>query len=300
MDRLVCLSLKSRKANGCASLPPFDWISMSTIPTSICRLLLLVVACSLSIRAQDPSSGDPLRLNVVFDDSLRTQPQVEVLGNLGGSLKVVPEGLLMGQPSKSEKIEGAGIRLKPDLTKAFGLQVHLDVQSHAKSRASKLEGLFIAFGSGDAPKTALGIVVGSRKKVELATTEDFSSMSRKNFRFQEVEFEIGVISVVKSGKEIVVSAGPDKLVMEELARFETTVIDVDVVDVIATAGATSNPTGKYLVKKISFVGDSYFYQPPPADYTIVWTIVKWLAMLGVLAVGIAVGVKYDLFRKKIF
>lgn len=228
------------------------------------------------------------------------QPQVEILGNLGGSFKVVPDGLLVGQPSKSEKIDAAGIRLKPEATQGFGLQVHLDVQSHAKSRASKLEGFFITFGSGDGPKTALGLVAGSRQKMELATTNDFSSMSRNKFKFQEVESEIGVIGVVKSGNEIVVSGGLDGLVMEELARFETTVSDVDVLDVIATAGSTSNPTGKYLVKKISFVGDSYFYQPPPTDYTIVWTLAKWLTLLGVIAAGVVFGIKYDLFRKKIF
>ncbi|GAB5404242.1 MAG: hypothetical protein Aurels2KO_24730 [Aureliella sp.] len=257
-----------------------------------------IVVCSV-VCAQEGSEDNPLRLDVVLDESLRDQPQVEVLGNFGGSLKVSSDGLMINQPPKSESLEASGLRLNVEPTGDFSLVLHLDVKSQPKS-GSKVAGFFVALGSGASPRTAIGLVRGSRQPTGLATTSDFSKLVKKYFDIRDLDVETNAISIVKSGELITVSAGPDALVMEEVASFETTLAKIDVVDVIATAGTTSKPTGSYLLKHLSFVGDGYFSQPAPADYSFVWTLAKWLLLVAVLGIGVVVGFKYDLFRKKIF
>lgn len=270
----------------------FVWQSL-TLYSVLC---LLLVGRPL---AQAAGEENALRYDVVLDDTLRTQPGVEVLGNIGGSLKLTSDGLLIEQPPKSEQLEASGLRFSPEPTGDFSLLMKLDLESHAKS-SSKLGGFFVTFGLGDGKKTAIGFVRNSRLATDLATTADFSKLAKKYFDFHDVNVSVNAISIVKTGSTITVSAGPDPMVMEELATFETTLERVDVVEVIATAAATSKPTGRYLLKRLSFVGDSFFRQPPPMDYSFLWTTAKWLAVLAFVGGGVAVGIKYDLLRKKIF
>ena len=247
--------------------------------------------------------------DIVLDASTREDPRFKFLLPPVGShdeLEFGAQGIVVKQTTDAgKKTQHLGFELQMTSKDHFLFMLDFECPKMVAPRQGWGQGLLIRLVTEDpqAPIMAIGYVANRKYKSALCYTANHTDTNKQSYVFQPESFKKGKLLIERKGGELFISVDESEVGSYRLLkRVACTLAPVKEVQVWCTRQASGNTPAQYLLKRVQWIGDSYFSQPPPSPPLVTWQRVKtflfWSALLaGVVYVvqGVRTG-KIPLYR----
>jgi hypothetical protein len=269
-------------------------------------LYLLVLINYQSVLATNCCNADEiLPIEITFDPAAQSNPLIELLAcesSKGDSAIFQSDGLKLEQTSGTKASKPAGFTFKKSNQDAFQFSVYFETQQLAAPKAQGAgHGLFVRIIPEQAAERITSIGYGVSMKNEKGFFwYDGLNPKPNQIQFAPANLTSGEIVLLKEGGllSLQLSESLDYSnnikSYREIARIDTIKSPVKEIQVLNLKQDSSKPSSVFLVKKIVFVGDEYYSQPPkrPPFFTVallvnlsIWGIVLSCGSWGVYRLG---------------
>ena len=258
---------------------------MSAIGLTYVFFGYLAVVCSQDIVAPT---------NIVLDTNSKENPNLDFLLPPAGSqdkLEFGSNGILVKQFSEGgKKASNLGFKLKATSKSNFLFSIDFEVKKIAAPTIGWGQGLLIRFLTEDtqSPTLALGYVANRKMNGAICFASNHTESRKQEYEFEPFSFTKGTWQFERKDNELFVSIDESGVGSYRLVkRVPCTAAPLKEVQVWCTRQESGNTPSEYLLKRVQWVGDSYFDQPPPKPPF--WTgerilsICFWLTITGGVA-----------------
>lgn len=222
-----------------------------------------------------------LPIEIKFDAAAQSNPLIELLASessKGDSAIFQSDGLKLEQTSGTKASQPAGFTFKKSNQDAFQFSVQFETKQLSAPKAQGAgHGLFIRIIPEQAAEKITSIGYGVSMKNERGFFwYDGLNPKPNQIQFVPANLTAGELVLLKEGGLLLLKLGEDLnnasglTSYREIARIDTIKSPVKEIQVLCLKQDSSKPSSVFLVKKIVFVGDEYYSQPPkrPPFFTI--------------------------------
>lgn len=198
-------------------------------------------------------------------------------------------GIRIKQSTESgEKAQSVGFILKATSQDHFLFELEFECPKLTPPKGGSVQGLLIRVVTEDpnAPVMAIAYVASKQFKSALGWTANHTDARKQNFEFQPLSIANGTLLVERKQDELFVSIDESGVgSFRLLKQVKCTPAAVKEIQVLCTRQPSGNTPAEYLLKRVRWVGDSYFHQAPPSPPWVTWARIKVAAWLAALAAG---------------
>ncbi len=260
----------------------------------LCQFVTAFVFCAtlsaeIMVDAQEPA----LVTDIPLDAATREDPRFKFLLPPAGSndkLEFGAQGILVKQTSDAgRKAQHLGFELQVTSKDHFLFMLDFECPKLAAPKQGWGQGLLIRLVTEDplTPVIAIGYVANRRYKSALCYAPNHTDSNKQSYEFQPESFKKGKLLIERKGGELFVSVDESDVGSYRLLkRVACTLAPVKEMQVWCTRQPTGNTPAQYLLKRVQWIGDSYFSQPPPRPPLITWQRVKSLLFWSVLLAAV--------------
>ncbi len=229
--------------------------------------------------------------NIVLDTNSKENPNLDFLQPPAGSmdkLEFGPNGILVKQFSEAgKKASNLGFKLKATSKSNFLFSIDVEVKKITEPTIGWGQGLLFRFLTEDtqSPIMAVGYVATRKMKGAICFASNHTESRKQEYEFEPFSFTKGTWQFERKDNELFVSIDESGVGSYRLVkRVQCTSAPLKEVQVWCTRQESGNTPAEYLLKRVQWVGDSYFDQPPakPPFWTgeRIVSICFWLTIVG--------------------
>ncbi len=255
---------------------------------NVLLLLWLLVTCGLPVSSQATEIID-----ITLDASARDNPLLEFLlpaDNSTDQFEFGAQGIRVKQSSESgSKAQNLGFVLKATSQDHFLFELDFECPKLSPPKAGWGQGILIRIVTEDAsaPSMAVGYVANKQFKGALCFTPNHTDSRKQTYEFQPLSSTQGTLLIERKQDELFVSLDESGVgSFRLLKRAKCTPAAVSEIQVLCTRQGSGNTPAEYLLKRVQWIGSSYFSQPPPSPPWVTWGRIKFVFWLGALTAGI--------------
>ena len=255
----------------------------------VLRILALLLTCGLPVSSQAAEIID-----ITLDASARDNPLLEFLlpaDESADQLEFDADWIRIKQFAESgKKAANLGFILQATSQDHFLFELDFECPKLSPPKAGWGQGMLIRIVTEDAnaPAMAVGYVANKQFKGALCFTPNHTDSRKQTFEFQPLSITKGTLLIERKQDELFVSIDESGVgSFRLLKRAKCTPAAVKEIQVLCTRQESGNTPAEYLLKRVRWIGSSYFSQPPPSPPWVTWARIKFIFWLGVLAAGIA-------------
>ncbi len=255
----------------------------------------MLVCCGL-LTFQSPALAQSSEqiADIALDASVQDDPRFEFLLPPVGSkdkLEFGSQGILIQQTADAGKnAQHLGFELQANSKDHFLFQIDFECPQLAAPKTGWGQGLLIRFVTDDpqTPVLAVGYVATRKYKSALCYTADHTDSPKQSYEFQPEVFKKGKMLIERKGAELFISIDESDVGSYRLLKkVACTLAPIKAVHVWCTRQRSGNTPAQYLLKRVQWIGDSYFSQPPPRAPFVTWQRVRSLLFWSALLAGVA-------------
>ncbi|MCU0718388.1 MAG: hypothetical protein MUC83_01695 [Pirellula sp.] len=222
-----------------------------------------------------------LPIEIVFDAAAQTHPLIVLLdceSSKGDSAIFQSDGLKLEQSSGTKAAKSAGFTFKKSNQGAFQFSVQFEAQQLSAPKAQGAgHGLFVRIIPEQAAEkiTTVGFGVSMKNERGFFWYEGLTPKPNQ-IQFAPANLTAGEMVLLKEGGLLLLqlrenlSKLSDLKSYREIARIDTIKSPVKEIQFLCLKQDSSKPSSVFLVKKLVFLGDEYYSQPPkrPPFFTV--------------------------------